>query len=158
MVAGLEDITGGEIAIGGRVVNQLEPGERDCAMVFQSYALYPHMTVVDNMGYALKIPRCRSNEIKQRVERRRGPEDAACSCDRKPAHFPAANGSVWPWPAPSCASRRCSCSTNRCRTWTRNCAPIPARNPQAAPRLGITSVFVTHDQVEAMTLAHRMIV
>ena len=55
MIAGLEEITAGEIAIGGRVVNQLEPRERGCAMVFQNYALYPHMTVAQNMGYALKV-------------------------------------------------------------------------------------------------------
>ena len=69
MVAGLEAITSGEIAIGGRVVNALEPADRDIAMVFQNYALYPHMTVFDNMSYGLKIRRMPRPEIEQRVAR-----------------------------------------------------------------------------------------
>src|SRR6478752_10393271 len=67
MVAGLEEITGGEIWIGDRVVNQLEPAERDIAMVFQNYALYPHMSVFDNMAYGLKIRKMPMEEIRQRV-------------------------------------------------------------------------------------------
>ena len=67
MVAGLEDITSGDISIGSRVVNKLEPAERDIAMVFQNYALYPHMSVFDNMAYGLKIKKVPSEEIKQRV-------------------------------------------------------------------------------------------
>src|SRR5215207_11252557 len=63
MIAGLEDITDGELRIGGRVVNQLEPKERDIAMVFQNYALYPHMTVRNNMGFALKLAKVRQAEI-----------------------------------------------------------------------------------------------
>src|SRR5262245_37430585 len=66
MVAGLEEISGGEIAISGRVVNQVEPAERDIAMVFQNYALYPHMTVFDNMAYGLKIAKVPADEIKKR--------------------------------------------------------------------------------------------
>ena len=69
MVAGLEDITGGEISIGERVVNQLEPSERDIAMVFQNYALYPHMSVFDNMAYGLKIAKLPPAEIKARVDK-----------------------------------------------------------------------------------------
>src|SRR5687767_11709010 len=69
MVAGLEEITGGEIAIGERVVNRLEPAERDIAMVFQNYALYPHMSVFDNMAYGLKIKKVPAEEIKQRVDK-----------------------------------------------------------------------------------------
>ncbi|MGA0582745.1 MAG: ATP-binding cassette domain-containing protein, partial [Castellaniella sp.] len=68
MVAGLETVTGGEIAIGDRVVNDLEPAERDIAMVFQNYALYPHMSVFDNMAYGLKIRRLGREEIRRRVE------------------------------------------------------------------------------------------
>src|SRR5215210_1819614 len=67
MVAGLEEISGGEIAIGGRVVNELEPAERDIAMVFQNYALYPHMSVFENMAYGLKIRKLPRDEIKTRV-------------------------------------------------------------------------------------------
>src|ERR1700712_3721307 len=69
MVAGLEEISGGEIWIGGRVVNDLEPAERDIAMVFQNYALYPHMTVFDNMAYGLKIRKMPSAEIRTRVDK-----------------------------------------------------------------------------------------
>ena len=69
MVAGLEEITGGEIDIGGRVVNKLEPAERDIAMVFQNYALYPHMSVYDNMAYGLKIAKVPKAEIEQRVRK-----------------------------------------------------------------------------------------
>ncbi len=92
MVAGLERITGGEVAIGDRVVNELEPKDRDIAMVFQNYALYPHMSVYDNMAYGLKIRGMAKDEIDRRV------------------------GS--PWAAPSCASPRCSCSTSRSATST----------------------------------------
>jgi sn-glycerol 3-phosphate transport system ATP-binding protein len=69
MVAGLEEISGGEISIGGRVVNNLEPAERDIAMVFQNYALYPHMSVFDNMAYGLKIKKVPIDEIKTRVDK-----------------------------------------------------------------------------------------
>ncbi|MFY7942020.1 MAG: ATP-binding cassette domain-containing protein, partial [Burkholderiaceae bacterium] len=69
MVAGLEEISGGEISIGPRVVNDVEPSERDIAMVFQNYALYPHMTVFDNMAYGLKIAKVPLAEIKQRVDK-----------------------------------------------------------------------------------------
>src|SRR5512139_2252244 len=72
MVAGLEEITGGEIMIGNRVVNDLEPSERDIAMVFQNYALYPHMNVFDNMAYGLKIAKVPMAEIKARVDKAAG--------------------------------------------------------------------------------------
>ena len=85
MVAGLEEITGGEIAIGGRVVNDLEPAERDIAMVFQNYALYPHMSVFDNMAYGLKIAKVPMAEIKTRAStRRRRSSSSGPSCERKP--------------------------------------------------------------------------
>ena len=73
MVAGLEEITGGEIDIGGRVVNRLEPAERDIAMVFQNYALYPHMTVYDNIGFALKLAKVPKEEIDTRVRKAAAP-------------------------------------------------------------------------------------
>ncbi|MBB1078154.1 ATP-binding cassette domain-containing protein, partial [Rhodoferax sp. 4810] len=69
MVAGLEEISGGDISIGNRVVNNLEPSERDIAMVFQNYALYPHMSVFDNMAYGLKIAKVPKDEIKARVDK-----------------------------------------------------------------------------------------
>src|SRR3954469_1547047 len=69
MVAGLEEISGGEISIAGRVVNNVEPSERDIAMVFQNYALYPHMTVFENMAYGLKIAKVPIDEIRRRVDK-----------------------------------------------------------------------------------------
>ncbi|MEO6624468.1 MAG: ATP-binding cassette domain-containing protein, partial [Burkholderiaceae bacterium] len=84
MVAGLEEITGGEISIGGRVVNDLEPAERDIAMVFQNYALYPHMSVFDNMAYGLKIKKVPVNEIKARVDKAAGILELRQLLERKP--------------------------------------------------------------------------
>ena len=127
MVAGLEEITGGEISIGGRVVNDLEPAERDIAMVFQNYALYPHMSVFDNMAYGLKIKKMPVAEIKTRVDKAAGDPRARRTCwSASRASCRAASASASPWAAPSCASRRSSCSTSRCPTWTPSCAPRPA--------------------------------
>jgi len=84
MVAGLEEITGGEIAIGGRVVNRLEPAERDIAMVFQNYALYPHMSVYDNMAYGLKIAKVSKAEIDQRVQKAAKILELSGLLERKP--------------------------------------------------------------------------
>src|SRR6202521_5056262 len=84
MVAGLEDITSGEIAIGGRVVNAVEPKDRDIAMVFQNYALYPHMTVFDNMAYGLKIRGLAKDDIAERVRRAAGILQLEALLDRKP--------------------------------------------------------------------------
>src|SRR4051794_16564932 len=86
MVAGLEEISGGEIAIGGRVVNELEPAERDIAMVFQNYALYPHMSVFDNMAYGLKIRKVPVAEIKARVDKAAGILELGHLLERKPRH------------------------------------------------------------------------
>ena len=123
MVAGLEAITGGEIAIGDRVVNELEPKDRDIAMVFQNYALYPHMSVFDNMAYGLKIRGLAKAEIDSAGAqgRRRSSSSSRCwSASR--ASSPAASASASRWAAPSCASRRCSCSTSRSPTSTPSCA------------------------------------
>ena len=84
MVAGLEEITSGTISIGARVVNDLEPAERDIAMVFQNYALYPHMTVFDNMAYGLKIARVPKDEIRARVEKAANILELMPYLDRKP--------------------------------------------------------------------------
>src|SRR5512134_1252139 len=84
MVAGLEEISGGEIAIGPRVVNDIEPSERDIAMVFQNYALYPHMTVFDNMAYGLKIAKVPVAEIKARVDKAAGILELGQLLERKP--------------------------------------------------------------------------
>ena len=123
MLAGLEEITGGEIAIDGHVVNDLESKDRDIAMVFQSYALYPHMTVRENMGFSLRL-----RKAEQGAHRRaRGATPRASSTSTRcssaiRASSPAASASAWRWAAPSCATPRCSCSTSRCPTSTPSCA------------------------------------
>src|SRR2546427_5533183 len=87
MLAGLEDITGGTIAIDGKIVNDMESKDRDIAMVFQSYALYPHMTVRDNMGFALKLAKAPEEEINQKVEEAARILDLTQHLDRKPANL-----------------------------------------------------------------------
>ena len=123
MIAGLENITGGEIRIGDRVVNNVPPKERDIAMVFQNYALYPHMTVAANMGFSLKLRGAPKPEIDERVQgRRRHPRPDAAARALSRASSRAASASASPWAAPSCATRRCSCSTSRSPTSTPSCA------------------------------------
>src|SRR5205823_11342786 len=87
MIAGLEDITGGELRIGDEVVNDRAPKDRDIAMVFQNYALYPHMTVRDNMGFALKLAKVDKAEIDKRVEEAARTLDLTQHLDRKPANL-----------------------------------------------------------------------
>src|SRR6201989_1536965 len=87
MIAGLEDITSGELKIGGDVVNDKAPRDRDIAMVFQNYALYPHMTVRDNMGFALKMAGVDDSEIKQKVEEAADMLELEQHLDRKPANL-----------------------------------------------------------------------
>ena len=99
MIAGLEEITAGEIAIDGKVVNKLEPRERGCAMVFQNYALYPHMTVADNIGYALKVAGCPRRRARKRCARWRRCLASPNSSTASPASFPAASASASPWAA-----------------------------------------------------------
>ncbi len=123
MLAGLENITSGTISIGDRVVNNVQPKERDIAMVFQNYALYPHMTVADNMGFSLKLrgAKCRGDQERRQARRGNPRSDRRCSI-AIPGNCPAASASASRWAAPSCAIRRCSCSTSRCPTSTPSCA------------------------------------
>ena len=121
MIAGLEDISDGDIMIGGDVVNDVPPKDRDIAMVFQYYALYPHMTVAENMSFGLRLKRYPKAEIKSRVD-----EAAACSTSSSwsiasRSNCPAASVSGSPWAAPSCATRRCFCSTSHCPTSMPSC-------------------------------------
>ena len=160
MIAGLEEITDGEIAIGDRVVNDLPPKERDIAMVFQNYALYPHMTVRDNMAFSMRLRRTSADEVDEARARspRRSSASRRCSTATR-ASSRAASASASPWAAPSCATRRSSCSTSRCRTSTPSCAsPMRAEIKELHQRLKTTSVYVTHDQIEAMTMADRIVV
>ena len=109
MVAGLESISSGVLRIGDRVVNDVEPKDRDIAMVFQNYALYPHMTVFDNIGFALKL--AAGPEAGDRAAgcaRRRRSSSSSRTSTASPASSPAASASGWRWAGRSCATRRCS--------------------------------------------------
>ncbi|HEY0818673.1 MAG TPA: sn-glycerol-3-phosphate import ATP-binding protein UgpC, partial [Rhizobacter sp.] len=159
MVAGLEEISGGEIAIGGRVVNDVEPSERDIAMVFQNYALYPHMTVFDNMAYGLKIAGVPKAEIKTRVDKAAAILQLAPYLARKPRELSggqrqrvAMGRAIVRQPQVFLFDEPLSNLDAKLRSQTR----IEIRKLHA--ELGVTSLFVTHDQVEAMTLAQRMMV
>ena len=159
MVAGLEEISGGEIAIGGRVVNRLEPAERDIAMVFQNYALYPHMTVEANMAYGLKIARMPAAEITARVAKAAAILELGALLKRRPRELSggqrqrvAMGRAIVRQPQVFLFDEPLSNLDAKLRAQTR----IEIRKLHA--ELGITSLFVTHDQVEAMTLAQRMIV
>ena len=159
MVAGLEEISGGDIAIGGRVVNNLEPAERDIAMVFQNYALYPHMTVFDNMAYGLKIKKVPIAEIKVRVDKAAKILELGHLLTRKPRELSggqrqrvAMGRAIVRQPQVFLFDEPLSNLDAKLRAQTR------IEIQKLHRELGITSLFVTHDQVEAMTLAQRMIV
>ena len=159
MVAGLEEITAGTISIGARIVNDLEPAERDIAMVFQNYALYPHMTVFDNMAYGLKIARVAKDEIKARVEKAAGILELMPYLDRKPRALSggqrqrvAMGRAIVRQPQVFLFDEPLSNLDAKLRAQTR------LEIQKLHRELGITSLFVTHDQVEAMTLAQRMLV
>ena len=117
LIAGLDKPTSGQISIGDRVVNGISPRDRDIAMVFQNYALYPHMTVQRNLAFGLRERRTPKREIERRVSE----IAAVLSLGELLKRRPAASGSGWRWAARWCASPRCSCSTSRCRIWTRSC-------------------------------------
>jgi sn-glycerol 3-phosphate transport system ATP-binding protein len=159
MVAGLEEVTGGEIHIGGRVVNRLEPAERDIAMVFQNYALYPHMSVYDNMAYGLKIAKVPKAEIEARVQKAAKILELGGLLQRKPRELSggqrqrvAMGRAIVRQPQVFLFDEPLSNLDAKLRAATR----LEIRKLHA--ELGVTSLFVTHDQVEAMTLAQRMIV
>src|SRR3954468_9859676 len=159
MVAGLEEISGGEISIGGRVVNELEPAERDIAMVFQNYALYPHMSVFDNMAYGLKIRKVPPDDIKARVDKAAAILELSQLLDRKPRQLSggqrqrvAMGRAIVRQPQVFLFDEPLSNLDAKLRAQTR------LEIQKLHRELGITSLFVTHDQVEAMTLAQRMIV
>jgi len=159
MVAGLEEVTGGEILIGPRVVNELEPAERDIAMVFQNYALYPHMSVFDNMAYGLKIAKVPKDEIKTRVDKAAKILELGHLLERKPRQLSggqrqrvAMGRAIVRQPQVFLFDELLSNLDAKLRAQTR------IEIQKLHRELGITSLFVTHDQVEAMTLAQRMIV
>src|SRR6266536_1019977 len=159
MVAGLEAITAGEIVIGERVVNRLEPKDRDIAMVFQNYALYPHMSVFDNMAYGLKIRGLAKDDIGRRVQRAAEILELAPLLDRKPRALSggqrqrvAMGRAIVREPAVFLFDEPLSNLDAKLRVQMR------FEIQKLHRRLKTTSLYVTHDQVEAMTLAQRMIV
>ena len=159
MVAGLEEITGGEIWIAGKVVNDLEPSERDIAMVFQNYALYPHMTVFANMAYGLKIAKVPEGEIRARVDKAAKILELGPFLQRKPRELSggqrqrvAMGRAIVRQPAVFLFDEPLSNLDAKLRAQTR------LEIQKLHGELRTTSLFVTHDQVEAMTLAERMIV
>jgi sn-glycerol 3-phosphate transport system ATP-binding protein len=159
MVAGLEAITGGQIAIGERVVNDVDAADRDIAMVFQNYALYPHFSVFDNMAYGLRIRKLPEAEVKARVEKAAAKLALSGLLDRKPRQLSggqrqrvAMGRAIVRQPQVFLFDEPLSNLDAKLRAATR--LEIQTLHRE----LGVTSLFVTHDQVEAMTLAERMIV
>jgi len=159
MVAGLESITEGEIAIGARVVNQVEPAQRDIAMVFQNYALYPHMSAFDNMSYGLRIRGLPASEIRQRVDQAARVLELSHLLERKPGQLSggqrqrvAMGRAIVRQPQVFLFDEPLSNLDAKLRAQTR------LEIQKLHRELGITSLFVTHDQIEAMTLAQRMMV
>ena len=160
MIAGLEQPTGGEVRIGGELVNGLPPRARRIAMVFQSYALYPHKTVRQN----IELP-AQGREAADRQAAGAGGVGGRAARARPrcstagPGSSPAASASGWRWPGPWCGSRACSCSTSRCPTWTPSCGRRPATTSRTSSSgSGTTTIYVTHDQVEAMGMGDRIVV
>src|SRR5580692_2794915 len=159
MVAGLERITGGEVAIGDRVVNELEPKDRDIAMVFQNYALYPHMSVYDNMAYGLKIRGMAKDEIDRRVRKAAKTLELATFLERKPRQLSggqrqrvAMGRAIVREPAVFLFDEPLSNLDAKLRVQMR----LEIKRLQR--ELAVTSIYVTHDQIEAMTMAQRVIV
>ena len=159
MTAGLEDITEGELRIGGKVVNNAAPKDRDIAMVFQSYALYPHMTVRENMGFALKLAKRPQKEIDEKVNEAARVLDLTEHLDRRPANLSggqrqrvAMGRAIVRDPAAFLMDEPLSNLDAKLRVQTRTVLSRLQR------RLGTTTVYVTHDQTEALTLGDRVAV
>jgi multiple sugar transport system ATP-binding protein len=159
MLAGLEPIDRGQVRIGQRDVTKLDPSDRDIAMVFQTYALYPHMTVRDNMGFALKIAGRPKQEINERVEEAARVLDLTQYLDRKPKALSggqrqrvAMGRAIVRSPQVFCMDEPLSNLDAKLRVATRTQIASLQR------RLAVTTVYVTHDQVEAMTMGDRVAV
>ncbi len=157
MLAGLEEVNGGKIWIGDRDVTDLSPKDRDVAMVFQNYALYPHMTVADNMGFALKIAGVDKSEIRKRVEEAANILDLTQYLERKPKALSggqrqrvAMGRAIVRSPQVFLMDEPLSNLDAKLRVQTRTQIASLQR------RLGVTTVYVTHDQVEAMTMGDRI--
>ena len=159
MIAGLEEITDGEIWIGGDVVNDVPPRDRDIAMVFQNYALYPHMSVFDNMAFGLKLRKFPKDEIKRRVDEAARILDIGMLLDRKPRALSggqrqrvAMGRAIVRDPKVFLFDEPLSNLDAKLRVQMR------VELKKLHERLAVTSIYVTHDQVEAMTLGDRVVV
>ena len=159
MIAGLEDISSGSISLGSRVINDVDPADRNIAMVFQNYALYPHMTVARNMGYGLKNRGLPKQEIEEKVKDAAKMLNLSDYLDRRPSQLSGGqrqrvamgraivrNPELFLFDEP----------LSNLDAKLRNQMRIEIRSLQR--RLGVTAVYVTHDQIEAMTMADRIIV
>ncbi len=159
MVAGLEDISGGEMYIGDRIVNDVHPKDRDIAMVFQNYALYPHMSVAENIGFALKLAKLPKAEIEERVAKAAAILDLTENLDRKPGQLSggqrqrvAMGRAIVRQPKAFLMDEPLSNLDAKLRVQMR--AEIAGLQRD----LGVTTIYVTHDQVEAMTMGDRVCV
>ena len=159
MVAGLEDITSGEVRVGDRVVNDLPPKDRDIAMVFQNYALYPHMTVAQNIGFALKLRKVPKAEIKKKVSETAELLGLTEWIDRKPGQLSggqrqrvAMGRAIVREPSVFLMDEPLSNLDAKLRVQMR------AEVARIQRRLGVATLYVTHDQVEAMTMGDRVAV
>src|SRR5438270_5713394 len=159
MIAGLEEISDGTISIGGRVVNRVAPKARDIAMVFQSYALYPHMSVRENLEFGLRMRRVDREESRKRVDFAAGILGLSQLLERKPKDLSggqrqrvAVGRAIVRQPSVFLFDEPLSNLDAKLRVQTR------AEITKLQQTLGTTSVYVTHDQVEAMTMGHRITV
>jgi multiple sugar transport system ATP-binding protein len=159
MVAGLEDITGGELKIGGQIVNDKAPKDRDIAMVFQNYALYPHMTVRENMGFALKLAKTPQEEIDKKVNEAARILDLEAHMERKPANLSggqrqrvAMGRAIVRNPSAFLMDEPLSNLDAKLRVQMRT------EISRIQQRLETTTIYVTHDQTEALTLGDRIAV
>ncbi|MFP5322324.1 MAG: ABC transporter ATP-binding protein [Acidimicrobiia bacterium] len=159
MVAGLEDISSGELRIGGKRMNEAAPKDRDIAMVFQNYALYPHMSVFDNIAFALKLAKVPKSEIEQRVRKAAEILELTENLERKPGQLSggqrqrvAMGRAIVRQPAAFLMDEPLSNLDAKLRVQMR------AEIARIQRELGVTTVYVTHDQVEAMTMGDRVAV
>src|ERR1700683_5650219 len=159
MIAGLEDVTSGDIFIGGEVVNDLPPKDRDIAMVFQNYALYPHMTAFENMSFGLKLRKFSKDEIKKRVDHAARILDISELLDRKPKALSGGQRQ-------RVAMGRAIVRNPKVFLFDEPLSNLDAKLrvqmrieiKKVHQKVRTTTVYVTHDQVEAMTLADRVVV
>jgi multiple sugar transport system ATP-binding protein len=159
IIAGLEEISAGEIIIGGKVVNDLSPKERDIAMVFQNYALYPHMTVAENLGFSLRLSGASKHEIRQKVDRTAAILGLENLLDRQPSRLSggqrqrvAMGRAIVRDPQVFLFDEPLSNLDAKLRVQMR------AEIKELHQRLGATTIYVTHDQIEAMTMADKIVV